>query len=193
MILCFFVIADVAWSQYYSPILADTIFEFRDKRDGNKYQAAKIGDYIWMGENLRYKMKDTWCYDHKELNCDGYGRLYEWDEAIRACPDGWHLPSNEEWNSLLAALGGEKKAGYGLAYDTGLGMNVVFGFPPNVNGRFNEAGSQTNFWSSTENNSDTGWSYYLIKNKLPLVFQGYFSKNYNMSCRCVKDDSTIPE
>jgi uncharacterized protein (TIGR02145 family) len=72
-------------------------------------------------------------------------------------------------------------------------MNILFGFPPNVNGRFNEAGSQTNFWSATENNADTGWSYYLIKNKLPLVFQGYFSKNYNMSCRCVKDDNTVPE
>ena len=55
-----------ARAQFYSDIVADTIFTFKDKRDNNKYTAVKIGDMIWMGENLRYKTKDSWCYKDKE-------------------------------------------------------------------------------------------------------------------------------
>ncbi|HAE13973.1 MAG TPA: hypothetical protein DCG24_07055 [Bacteroidetes bacterium] len=191
LLFTFLLMVCSARAQFYSDVVADTIFTFKDKRDNNKYTAVKIGDMIWMGENLRYKTKDSWCYKDKELNCEKFGRLYEWEEAQTACPPGWHLPSMAEFDSLVARLGGDKKAGYALAYDSGVGMQMKFGYPPNVNGRFNAEDSQTNFWTSSENNKDTAWSYYMIKIKLPLVFSSYFSKNYNMSCRCVKDDSEI--
>jgi uncharacterized protein (TIGR02145 family) len=113
--------------------------------------------------------------------------LYSWDEANVVCPDGWRLPTVEEWQELVEITGGEKKAGYALVFDNGLGLKMEFGYPPNVNGRFGTEGSQTNFWTATENNDETAYSYYLIRNKLPLVFNGYLSKKYNLACRCVKD------
>ena len=181
-----FVLSPLA-AQYYSPVLADSIFEFKDRRDGERYSVVQLGDMYWLGENLRYKTKDSWCYKNKDYGCSEFGRLYDWDDALTACPDGWRLPTKEEWERLIEQLGGEKKAGYALVYDRGLGINAQFGYPPNLNGRFGVEESQTNFWTATSLNDDTAWTYYMIKNKLPLVLYGYMSKKYNLSCRCVTE------
>jgi uncharacterized protein (TIGR02145 family) len=61
-----------------------------------------------MAENLNIKTKGSWCYDNADTNCVKYGRLYTWYAAMKVCPDGWHLPSNAEWDSLMVALGGIK-------------------------------------------------------------------------------------
>jgi len=52
-------------------------------------------------------MEDSYCYDGKVENCKTYGRLYTWEAAQRACPEGWHLPSDEEWYHLAFHFGGE--------------------------------------------------------------------------------------
>ncbi|HCK22654.1 MAG TPA: hypothetical protein DHW15_10985, partial [Bacteroidetes bacterium] len=54
-----FVLSPLA-AQYYSPVLADSIFEFKDRRDGERYSVVQLGDMYWLGENLRYKTKDSW-------------------------------------------------------------------------------------------------------------------------------------
>ena len=68
---------------------------FIDPRDGQKYKTVKIGDQVWMAENLRYK-------NNAVEGEDGDGIEYFWDSALTACPDGWHLPSKAELESIVS-------------------------------------------------------------------------------------------
>ncbi len=176
--------------QNYNEITADTAFTFKDSRDGKEYKALGYAGLIWMGENLRYNTKHSWCYEDKAGNCKEFGRLYTWDEAIGACPKGWHLPTKLEWDTLITSLGGYENAGHALAFGANLKFNIVFGYPPNVSGRYSSDDLQASFWSSEANNASTAWVYYFIRDKLPLVYSNYFSKNYGMMCRCVMDGAT---
>jgi len=79
---------------------------FVDERDKKTYKYITIGKLIWMAENLNFKTEDSWCYDDKNVSCKKYGRLYTYDAAMKACPDGWHLPSMKEWKYLFSVVEG---------------------------------------------------------------------------------------
>ena len=74
-----------------------------DPRDGQTYRIktfTKVLPYdipvaqTWMIDNLNYQAAESWCYDEDEKNCAEYGRLYSWEAAKSACPEGWHLPTD---------------------------------------------------------------------------------------------------
>lgn len=83
-----------------------------DKRDGKKYNTVKIGSQVWMAENLAYFIQDykSDAYNNKDSNLVKYGYLYTWEAAQSACPAGWHLPTLDEWYTLVGFLGGRDSA-----------------------------------------------------------------------------------
>ncbi len=77
----------------------------KDSRDGKKYKSVKIGEQVWMAENLNYDAPGSKCLGNNPENCKKYGKLYNWETAQTVCPEGWHLPSDAEWANLLNFIG----------------------------------------------------------------------------------------
>ncbi len=177
----------------------------KDHRDGKTYKTVKIGKQVWMAENLNYQTGESKCYDNKPENCDKYGRLYVWREAVTACPDDWHLPSKEDLEELKK-LAGQKagdidKAGTVLKSMTGwkdndgnsgngidaLGFGALpaGGYSSNFDG-FDGEGLTASFWSSTEFSSsraDYLFLYYGSENAVVFSRNKYSA----FSVRCVKN------
>jgi len=110
---------------------------FKDDRDGKSYKYVKIGEQVWMSENLNYAESGS-CYKGDSTNCTTYGSLYKWDAAISACPSGWHLPSSEEWEILMTTVGGVSTAGTKLKSKSGWSNNGTdnYGFSALPGGRY---------------------------------------------------------
>lgn len=92
---------------------------FTDKRDNKSYNYEKIGKQVWMLQNLAFDVQPGSYIYSNDTTFSGFGRLYEWNAAMKACPKGWRVPNDLEWTALLKTLGGEDAAGEKLlAYDT---------------------------------------------------------------------------
>ncbi len=170
-----------------------------DSRDGQIYKIVKIGDQIWMAENLNFEVDSSYCYNDSAKYCTKYGRLYSWVAANRACPDGWHLPTIDEFETLLATVGKQSIAGKKLKSASGWNNDGNgtddFGFTALPAGiwygkdkYYNYEGHHANFWSSIKNGSDSA--------DYVNMFYGYDSvhvfvhdKNDGMSVRCLKGKS----
>ena len=74
-----------------------------DERDGQTYKIVKIGDQIWMAENLNYKTESSFCYNDSTEYCETYGRLYTWAAAVGK--------TEKECGSSLCGLPRRKGAG----------------------------------------------------------------------------------
>ena len=99
--------------------------EYTDVRDGNTYGWVRIGDLEWMTENLKYQVGGLPYYECTydvfganypvavrsqlintdfEADYETYGNFYTWQEAVESCPEGWRLPTDEDWKNLEMAL-----------------------------------------------------------------------------------------
>jgi TolB-like protein len=103
---------------YQQSVPTPTLGTFTDSRDKKTYKTVVIGGNRYMVENLNYKKGKSWCYGNNNSNCDKYGRLYDWKTAKTVCPAGFHLPSRQEWNNLVTAVGGKEVAGKKLLLRT---------------------------------------------------------------------------
>lgn len=184
-----------------------------DERDGKTYKTVTIGKQTWMAENLNYKTRYSFCYNNKAENCDKYGRLYIWDFAMEACPEGWGLPSLEEFQVLVATIGGLSTAGkvlkstegwiggyvnmgggqavYDSLADNGKGTDA-FGFSGLPAGYWDvrglrDDGLMTYFWSSSEYAYNSSVHSFLLHICMENAMITSRSKTYGQSVRCVKD------
>jgi uncharacterized protein (TIGR02145 family) len=136
--------------------------QFCDDRDGKIYVYVEIGGKFWMAENLNFATEEgSMCYQG-DATCGGYGRLYNWDTAMEACPIGWHLPSENEWIDLMRDAGGtgaaamyNKGAGKFLKAATGWDNNGedTYGFSALPGGSANPDGT---FYISAYSDFDVG-------------------------------------
>ena len=204
--------------------------------DGNVYNTVQIGDQVWMAENLKVRhyndgteiptghSDEEWAdletgayadYDDNKSNADTYGRLYNWFAVGTGnlAPEGWHVPTDEEWKELEMALGmsendanededrgtdqGSQLAGNADLWDDGdLKNNANFGtsgfnaLPGGYRyyfyGGYNSMGYGGYFWSFTEHGSYDAW-YRKLHYYGSEMRLSYYSKDFGFAVRLVMD------
>jgi uncharacterized protein (TIGR02145 family) len=151
---------------------------------GQTYKIILIGAQMWMAENLNYNVSGSKCYDNDSKNCDKYGRLYNWNAAKRACPGGWHLPSNVEWDELMTTFGSFERAGKRLKVKSG--WAALLGGGGFLDSSFDEVGNEGYWWSATELDASDAYGC-SMHNENDVVDLENYNKNHLFSVRCVMD------
>lgn len=158
-----------------------------DPRDGKTYPTVVIGNQVWMAANLAYKPigEKFWAYQNEDKYVSRYGYLYNWETAKNVCPEGWSLPSLEDFEILLYTIGGNgSDLYYKMMINGESGFSIIDGgIRLGVN--FTVEGTGTAFWSKSQN-----------KNKFASLMSGrleqtiFISKNSFRSSgfyvRCIK-------
>jgi uncharacterized protein (TIGR02145 family) len=161
---------------------------FTVTRDGKTYKTVKIGNQLWMAENLNYDIGNgSWCYENNSAHCSRYGRLYNWVAANRVAPMGSHLPSKSEFEILLKFLAGEDTNMYGqIVSEDSSGFNALLSGSCGYKGAFGYIDSHAYFWSSTKRNFHTAWSLSVNSGNREILVENNFI-TYGLSIRLVKD------
>lgn len=188
---------------------------------GKTYHTVQIGTQCWFKENLdagtringnqeqvQNGVLEKYCYQDLESNCSVYGGLYQWNEMMQyliipgvqgICPQGWHIPSDEEWSVLTTYLSGESIAGgkmkevgtsHWLSPNTGAvntsGFTGLGGGLRFTDGTFGSLKEFGYFYASTQNSATNAWTRYLTSS-LNAVGRNPNHKTLGLSVRCLKD------
>jgi uncharacterized protein (TIGR02145 family) len=191
--------------------------------DGNVYKTVTIGDQTWMIENLKVTRfrngdsiihvtnnnswatltKGAYCsYENVDtVNVAIYGRLYNYyaiADTNNICPNGWHIPTDAEWMTLISYLGGENVAGGKLkkidstwnmpntSANNETGFSALPGGFRNFNGSFIEIGYNSSWWSSTSVSFSSAYYQDLSYNN-GQIYKGVAHFRSGFYVRCVKD------
>jgi uncharacterized protein (TIGR02145 family) len=193
--------------------------------DGNLYTSVTIGTQIWLLENLkttRYNNGDLigttipaslniqnennpkyqWAYEGDQSNVSAYGRMYTWHAATdsrKVCPEGWRLPTDEEWTTLAGFHGSINDAG-GKLKETGTshwsspntgadnesGFTALPGGKRENTGQFYEIGINGFYWTSSEISPQSAW-YRLLWSEYANCTRTNNLKDFGYSVRCIKE------
>jgi len=185
--------------------------------EGITYNTVKIGYQCWLKENLNVGAMiidsidasdngtiEKYCYDNDESNCDKYGGLYQWYEAMQykdnqsnkgICPIGWHIPTYDEFFSLQNLVNRSSNAlkAIGLGSEEGVGTNtsgfsaLFAGSRSGTSSNFYSLGKVANFWNTaTGYSANTSINMQLYHKTGEIIFDGHY-KSYGFSIRCLKD------
>ncbi len=186
--------------------------------DRNTYKIVKIGSQWWMAENLKvthYSNGDeiyNFNYDNDENNLDIYGAMYRWYALVyeqNIAPEGWHVPTDDEWKQLESYLGvsdldnvgqrGTVEGGMlketgtnhwnspntGATNESGFGA-LPGGFRHYTTGEFQTINTNTCFWTSSQNDADNAWARSLGYDHSTISRDSY-NKGYGFYVRLVRD------
>ena len=180
---------------------------FTDARDDKSYKTVVIGGKTWMAENLNYdnsatatgSIDSSFCYDGIPANCEKYGRLYQEYAATAVCPEGWRLPTANDWRDLTTTAKSEFGDDNGSLRAVGQWENTIFGdnvtatnasgfsaLPAGYRAKTGECdgeGTKAYFWGE-DNMNHYAW---ILSNQYDMekesMQRGYFA----YAVRCVKD------
>jgi uncharacterized protein (TIGR02145 family) len=182
---------------------------------GKIYNTVQIGTQCWLKENLDVGTQvnvsvdqtnndtiEKYCYNDDPANCTTYGGLYQWDEAMQyvttpgtkgICPEGWHIPTNAEFQTLATTVSNNSNALKAVGQGTGggagtntSGFSALLAGNRHTFGYFLNLGNFTAFWSSTENGA-TGASNMSLYYDDSSIYFGLPSRVDGYSVRCAKD------
>ncbi|NPA67943.1 MAG: hypothetical protein GXO50_04970, partial [Chlorobi bacterium] len=159
---------------------------FTDSRDGHTYKTVQTGKQVWMAENLAYDAgSGCWAYDNNSYNVSGYGYLYNWQTAKNVCPSGWHLPTKEEFETLLDNYGDDNENYKALIPGGVSGFSATFG-GLRTKDNYNDIDNYGYFWSASADNNGFVWMLGVIRSdKESQMYYG--AKDWGVSVRCIKD------
>jgi uncharacterized protein (TIGR02145 family) len=178
--------------------------------DGNKYKIVTIGKQTWMAENLRVtkfrngdlipQIQDAnvwtnletgaWCYyANNSENDQKYGKLYNFysvKDQRGLAPEGWHIPTDQEWTDLAMFLGGSDVAGEKMKDQNGFAA-IYSGFCDD-SGESDFLGEAGAWWSTLPNNH-TVWCRGVTSadGKLQRESESFYFEA-GISVRCIKNN-----
>ncbi|MCK5821836.1 MAG: hypothetical protein KAH17_08115 [Bacteroidales bacterium] len=182
---------------------------FTDARDDQEYPYVVIGNQTWMMKNLAYAAdKGSWVYDEKDKFIPDYGRLYNFDAAVKACPKGWHLPSDSDWKNLEMYLGMDPHSADSVDWrrsgDVAIPIKNTAGWYSGGNGNndskftalpggfrtpggvFFFMGDVANYWTSSYTSETHAWGRAMMYYESG-VYRFKYDKQEAFSVRCLKN------
>lgn len=222
---------DTSNQESNNPIVFDSILY-----GGQYYKTVEIGDQTWMAENLNIGTQvkgvqgqsnndtiEKFCFDDSTHNCDKYGGLYQWDELMSyseqegtqgICPDGWHIPSDDEWKvlegyvdskysaihpewdnsgprgldagSLLKSTTGWKEDGNGA---DSFGFNILAsGRWDMIDDNFQDDGGTAYFWTSSQSEINIRPIIRFFMKTSDQSWRTQYLPHWGKSVRCIKDE-----